>query len=103
MKQTISTDQLMELTEEQFEALFKLINWKPIAWFGKSTLESNGCISDVLCHILSIGQMIEILDNKQLNMQQCGGKWEVIYNIYGKIYRSNELSDALWSAIKSIL
>lgn len=53
-------------------------------------------------YLLTIGQMIEFLDeyydHKDWDITNCGGKWDINDGLY-----RGELCDALWEAVKEVL
>ena len=113
MKQHISTKQLNELSEKGKKRLKKW--WKPETMMELVTdgdkaivgmyipeLEANGI---KVWPLLSIGQMIEFLDenSKFLCILNCKDHWEVGYSIDHPDWDGIELCDALWMPTKEIL
>jgi len=145
MKQRITPEQLQELTSEQQEALRKW--WKPEEWeliyvtnkglntFGQAMritginpacdslpmrlyVDVGGwCLKSEVLPLLSIGQCIELLNNKT-NEQSFGyndsgcfwtifmgnrGIGNMVEGSKGRQFSSYELVDALWIAVKELL
>jgi hypothetical protein len=131
MKQRISVEGLKSLTPSQQEKLREW--WKPQEgdivywqkWGGVETViiretkilglpnydlafndGYNSSNKSQLLPLLSIGQCIEILEDKSLNLNNVfidRKGWETVIWEQNKSYRSEELIDALWEAVKSIL
>lgn len=138
MKQNISIEDLLELTVKQKDKLFDLVSVNQfdriydfkykqsgfiieIENYDCSTVIhavwDDGSMSDFMYGksvviLLSIGQMIEILEKQTKYAQQIineGGRYSVGYNLLGlnttgwQSEYYNELCDALWKAVLSIL
>ena len=86
MKQSITPEQLNELSDKGKEKLMKWVFKKNKGGFGNPYSTEP-----------SIGEMIEFLDVIILNRHTVG--WQ----IEGGYYEKKELSDALWEACKEIL
>lgn len=123
MRQHISVEQLNELSDKGKEKLrewYKKYKHEIIP--GSSTTDiGQGTYFDPL---LSIGQMIEFLEDQQLtveNMEQYKNIYWTVYlsnkyaddsvtwknekgeEVFTKIFTSAELVDALWEAVKQVL
>jgi hypothetical protein len=96
MKQNITTKQLNELSEKGKD---KLITWMMNC--GYVTVEVN-LEEDI--PLLSIGQMIEFLDEQFVELHQTSSFWGVRLkkNKY-VVEKPKELCDALWQAVKEVL
>lgn len=96
MKQHITPSQAEEITEEQFYSLFDEIVYRK-DW------------ADYHHKKVTIGKMIEILRKYDLDMVDNNYRereWSVDLNkIHSddRLFRNNELCDALWEAVKSTL
>ena len=130
MKQHITVEQLMELTEEQQQRLREL--WK--REFGdvfyitdyKDNKEVQMQVMDRVWQLivkdyrkeflplLSIGQMIELLDNKTNELRKKDYPTEqddktdndiaiTLSDIYKTLREGNDLCDVLWQAVKQVL
>lgn len=99
MKQHISPKQVEEITKEQFYSLFNdLVDRKDYSKYHHKKV--------------TIGKMLEVLIEKNIvldikltsmDTQDNNKGFVVINNIfYSKEYKSKELCDALWKAIKDI-
>jgi len=112
VKQHITYEQIEELTDNQLD---KLTNWY------NNSQKNSGLVS-LLLPFLSIGQMIELLDERMPisvighQSQWHGGMWywnggaipnepltESNLEKSLKSYQSPELCDALWEAVKEVL
>jgi hypothetical protein len=125
MNQNVSREEIYKLTDKQFINLLKLLKIKFVNQYEKDenkvrqeyTDAKNNQIQILLWwtleNILSIGNMIEILDNKYevevskdvFTTKEC---WNVsLFHkeefIFYKEYIKEELVDALWEAVKEIL
>ena len=113
MKQYITVDQLNELSKKGRKKLRKW--WKPKEW--DPYIDEEGLENVVWCcekdvdksdmPLLSIGQMIEFLDDKTkytFSIFRRHLDWKIVYENkqYGKII-PGELCDFLWEACKDIL
>ncbi len=94
MKQHITTKQLNELSEKGENYLIK--------WWKKSQGDA-----DIV--LLSIGQLIEFLGNS-IEEEFIYAQWDTnnnceswVVNADGESYRSKNLVDALWEAVKEVL
>jgi len=101
MKQHITPDDIQQLSEEGQANYLKY-------FAGKDDSELVGNISGKIIHpLLSIGQMIEFLDERvkclscMKNQQEGADEWIVAYVNY--LHKNKELCDALWEACKSVL
>jgi hypothetical protein len=127
MKQRIEVEQLLELTGEQKERLREL--WEPQKgdWYYYIKIKHSSIIHDSdsmsiglyknhkedYLPLLSIGQMIELLEEKKMVTESLDIKApKGLINIYSvwygngdfpKKYESKELCDALWQAVKEVL
>jgi hypothetical protein len=120
MKQRISIEQLQELTGEQQQRLREW--WKPQEgdWYHDKTygesyygMEVGGydvytlkpAIDDL--PLLNIGQMIELLENKNPSLKIENNYYDeidpdsFIWGVDGK--RADNFCDALWNAVKKVL
>ena len=91
MKQNITPDQLNELSDNAARKLHKWAN----------NVESIGLGGNML---LSIGQMIEFLDeNNDIwgIKQKENGAWKLEAPLFD--FNNKELCDALWSGVKEVL
>lgn len=100
MKQHITPKQLNEITEEQFYNLFdEIVKRKDWAKYHHKKM--------------TIGKMIEVLTNNSITVDikitsmdtEDGNNGFVVINnvFYGKAYKSKELCDALWDAVKDVV
>lgn len=120
MKQNISVDDLMELSEQQKEKLRGM--WEPKeyapVYYAKDKVEFHYLdesfvpTKNELLPLLSIGDMIEILEQKgevysvnnmYVNIGTNKKGWGILLLSQNKEYRSDDLVTALWQAVKSIL
>lgn len=88
MKQNITTEQLNELTKEQSDKLF--------GWMGE-----NGYLGSRL----SIGQMIEILEERRelvFTRKELNGVYSLQVSIFSNEPKE-EICDFLWEAVKEAL
>jgi hypothetical protein len=109
MKQHITLAELQSITESQFLKLYRLIRPgkqitdKRIIHFQHSKRFG----FDKLLSEINIGKMIEILSNKRwLQIETNSFTSELEVNNKYKLnsyYRSEELCDALWEAVKEVL
>ncbi|QYY44756.1 hypothetical protein ACKE5C_19255 (plasmid) [Aneurinibacillus thermoaerophilus] len=103
MKQRITTEQLKELTPKQQERLIE-------QWYSRETNAYNRRVAEDVdvswngMPLLSIGQMIELLQTTGILMsnEQTNFGWHIHIGDVAK-YTAQELCDALWEAVKSIL
>ncbi|KKK49467.1 hypothetical protein LCGC14_3134760 [marine sediment metagenome] len=112
MKQHITTDQLNELSEKGKE---KLLKW----WKRNGYRKITGTYADTgkfvyTDSLLSIGQMIEFLDDRgffedekthqvrSISKGKPGMNWQWFLRL-NKEFNDYELCDALWSACKEVL
>lgn len=102
MKQNITTEQIAELTEKEKQ---KLSDWI----FNRIQPSVEPFVP-----LLSIGQMIEFLDNSLPEVKggdnpnifiSEGREWSVVFDLSRarKEYTAVELCDALWEAVKEVL
>jgi hypothetical protein len=106
MKQHITVEQLFELQDyklaevmdEEFQNAVRNLNCNPYM----SDTEKDNLI-EVLAEQVTIGKMIEILYNHTCDIviESAGCNWYVDINT--GIYKSRELCDALWEAVKEVL
>lgn len=126
MKQHITVDQLDELTEKQKEKLRDM--WEPIqgelfyysdkddwyygdgiyrcAEYKNNKIEIIGerqIVKEYCLPVLSIGQMIEILEKNIEIIKPLENMWRSNIKSHPLNIDADELCDALWSAIKLIL
>lgn len=116
MKQNISIKQLNELTLEQKEILRKW--WKPkkndLVCDGQYNLNKDNNDywedKDDVLPLLSIGQMIEFLDDNKIDWSIIDGWFGIGYwvdwdgaDFWEKKYDNKELCDALWDSCKEVL
>lgn len=124
LKRRITIEQLQELTEEQKSYLKS--SWKPqagdmfviinhnrgaflnnyVTVFSDDSLRNFKSIPETYYPLLDISQMIEILtkENDYIEMHGIldeGSPWG-LFGVYGD-YSNDELCDALWEAVRSIL
>ena len=106
MKQHVTREQIAELTTVQFKRLPLPINEAQIAEFDR--LKENGITSSVVSEYMTIGQMIEILQEKFITITHLETqdptilyKWTVNFEEYG--FGNVELCDCLWEAVKKVL
>ena len=109
MKQHITIGQLEELSDKQKEKLIKYMDAKGYLPHGTQMMLNNS--GYYLAQAFSIGQMIEFLDDKRAwnksiedypgNPYVGGNDYCVSLNYWSK--GSEELCDALWSAVKEVL
>jgi hypothetical protein len=101
MKQHITVEQLKELSDKGFDNLNKWVfrnltkdaNKVPIKYLGK--VEDYHLTTTEDEYLLSIGQMIEFLDQEVLD--------EMFGDRNGFATEKDELCDALWYAVKEVL
>ncbi len=117
MKQHITVDQLNELSEEHRESIREL--WKPMVgdvYFNFSSLHTDAVnnrttIKPSYLPLLSIGQMIEYLDEHYSLLEIVKGQLSNSWHIQDRSLPSivnlpkfeEELCDRLWSAVKEVL
>lgn len=122
MKQNISWKQLTELTFEQIKVLQKLINqkyhlvknaehWEEVK--NHKYITEDGAIFNIHTSYVgflektNIGQMIEILHNKEWTVViiQKSGRSEVkiTRGLETHIFNDKKLCDALWEAVKEVI
>lgn len=120
MKQHITVEQLSELYDCDQDILFQW--WKPnygdlfydsahgVISYSSPTLFRRRAKEHRLIPLLSIGQMIEFLDEQKwkdgLSIGHYVNGWVVgdeFHGDYSKYWTSPELCDALWEACKEIL
>ena len=124
MKLRITPEQLLELTDEQKQNLRELWGhrkWDLCAQFRDGRFIATHCIRDdppyelcdttslvlfkhTLLPILSIGQMIELLDNifqKDKSIEH--NKMQININKTILWVGNSQLCDALWQAVKAVL
>ncbi len=100
MKQHIDVLQLKEIEENQKEKLAYLLdNWNEYK-IKEGHLSNNDIASQT-----TVGKMIEILynANKDVYYNQDSTLSQCELQVDGEMYRSTELCDALWEAVKSVL
>jgi len=98
VKQKITLEQLNELTQDQYLKLKEI--WKTKDYSSNSTRYA---VEGIL-PTFNIGQMIELLNEKDMDIEmELGGlEWFVCWNGY-VCRQSPELCDSLWEIIKEIL
>jgi hypothetical protein len=110
MKQRVTADQIGELTTEQFKRLSLPVSEAHISEFDR--LKDIGIAADWVSKQITIGKMIEILQDKiayfgmhnmfaRIDSKQC--HWWGVQKPKNFDIRAEELCDALWEAVKKIL
>ncbi len=97
MKQNITAEQLNELDDTAYWKLFK---WYMARYYLEALPRTNTRKSYTersAMPLLSIGQMIEFLDEDEFGVRHAGDGW------WCNGYKKNELCDALWEACVEIL
>ena len=103
MKQNIKLEQFNELSEKGKKKLIKWRDDKRYFHFEADNISGEGYGSTIDDPLLSIGQLIEFLDeNEAITKHGTVGKKGVIAN--GEvIYWNGELADELWEKCKEVL